>query len=255
MVVYISDFAMDTGLDWTPLGFTLIGILLVAGYLRMHSMAILPIARDTLIETLQDGVLVLDVQKRVIDINPAAQRILGIESLAAIGRDVFTLLAAWKSLPASPESELAAAMQSAGGPTSVVIQLSSSHQVIEVSISPLVSPGQALFGWLFLIRDLTDKRLAFQEFYKLKKLNENIVQNVLEGIALQDVHGDFVFVNPAGANMMGYTTEELLGRNWRLVIAPESHALVDAADQRRRPVDRIAMKPTCSPKPASVCRF
>ena len=49
-----------------------------------------------------------------------------------------------------------------------------------------------------------------------------------EGIAITDAAGRFVFVNPAFANVCGWTGEELLGRSWAALQAQDEGRPVDA---------------------------
>jgi len=73
----------------------------------------------------------------------------------------------------------------------------------------------------------------FGETRQLKEFNQSIVQSMAEGIAIEDADGYFTFVNPAAAEMLGYTPEELVGQNWTAITPPDQHAIVQAADERR----------------------
>jgi len=77
------------------------------------------------------------------------------------------------------------------------------------------------------------RRHAGAEVRRLKEFNEDIVQHITEGIAIQDALGYFTFVNPAGAALLGYTPEEMIGLHWTKIIPPDQHPLITAADARR----------------------
>jgi PAS domain S-box-containing protein len=62
----------------------------------------------------------------------------------------------------------------------------------------------------------------YEEANRLRAFNENIVHSIGEGIAIADVDGRLLFMNPQGAAIIGYTPEELVGQNWRPFIAPET---------------------------------
>ncbi|MFQ5420626.1 MAG: histidine kinase N-terminal 7TM domain-containing protein, partial [Anaerolineae bacterium] len=79
-------------LDLTPMSFIISSVAWLYGRTRLRLLDMLPVARATLVEKLTDGVLVLDTQNRVLDLNPAAQRILGVTSRQAIGHDLGQLL-------------------------------------------------------------------------------------------------------------------------------------------------------------------
>ncbi len=82
-------------------------------------------------------------------------------------------------------------------------------------------------------QEIAERRRTEEELRRLKEFNESIVQNIAEGIVVEDAEGHFTFVNPAAAALLGYTPEELVGQHWTAVIAPDKHAIVEAADRRR----------------------
>ncbi len=68
------------------------GTVFYRGFLRPGSSGILPIARSHVVEKLQDGIIVLDSQERIVDINAAAQQIIGWHHTKPIGsylKDIF----------------------------------------------------------------------------------------------------------------------------------------------------------------------
>ncbi len=84
------------------------------------------------------------------------------------------------------------------------------------------------------IEDITERKKSLAEIKRLKEFNEEIVQNISEGILLQDVQGNITFVNPATATMLGYTPQELIGKHWTTITPPDQYHVVEQADQRRR---------------------
>ncbi len=70
-------------IDPTPAGFA-VGIGALAWALwRKGLFELLPLARGIALESLRDGLLVLDAHGRVVDANPAARRLLGLRGLGA----------------------------------------------------------------------------------------------------------------------------------------------------------------------------
>jgi PAS domain-containing protein len=66
------------GADLTPFAFSMTGIVLAFGVLRFLLFDLTPVACDLLIENIDDGVIVLDRDSRVVDMNPAARSFLGV---------------------------------------------------------------------------------------------------------------------------------------------------------------------------------
>ncbi|WP_242658339.1 histidine kinase N-terminal 7TM domain-containing diguanylate cyclase [Klenkia brasiliensis] len=62
--------------DLTPLFFIVTGLIAGWAVLRAGLLEVVPVARDQVVETMTDGVLVSDSEGRLVDLNPAARRIL-----------------------------------------------------------------------------------------------------------------------------------------------------------------------------------
>jgi len=92
-VIYITGLSPVPGLDLTPVMFTLTGLTLTLGIFKFRLFSLIPVARDALVESMSDGVLVLDEQNRIVDINPAARQLIGSAAGSAIGQPVEVILA------------------------------------------------------------------------------------------------------------------------------------------------------------------
>ena len=87
-VCYVTGINIVPGLDITPVSISLSGILLVYAIVYAQFLDLVPIARETLVETLSDGILALDKQNRIQDINQAALLFLGVSKKNVIGYPV-----------------------------------------------------------------------------------------------------------------------------------------------------------------------
>jgi len=68
-----------------------------------------------------------------------------------------------------------------------------------------------------------ERHQAFQEYQKLARQHQRILTSAGEGIYGVDQEGRTTFVNPAGANMLGYETEELIGVSMHATIHHTRH--------------------------------
>ncbi len=71
-----SAFRFLSELDLTPVVFSLTGLALAYGLYRHRLLDLAPVARGAVLDGLEDGVLVVDARNRIVDANPAAQRVL-----------------------------------------------------------------------------------------------------------------------------------------------------------------------------------
>jgi len=81
MLVYAFGANPFPGLDVLPISFTATGAILVYITSRLNFLDIIPIAREYLVDTMHDGLVVLDKYSRIVDINPSATRIFGDSSI------------------------------------------------------------------------------------------------------------------------------------------------------------------------------
>ncbi len=114
---------------------------------------LMPVARWTLIEQMGEGVLVLDPDQRFVDLNPAAERILGVPAQAArrrVARDLLPSLAS-----AAPLSE-----DGATTPPEIRLGVGSAQRQYAPQVSILRHRGGFRLGYLIVLHDVTDQREA-----------------------------------------------------------------------------------------------
>ena len=99
------------------------------------------------------------------------------------------------------------------------------------SSKPMEIGGEACH--ITTLIDITERKQAEDEIRRLKEFDENLINNMAEGIVVQNTEGYFTFVNPAASIITGYLSEELLGKHWTKFIPPDQHDIVKKADKRR----------------------
>ncbi|MDO8685749.1 MAG: histidine kinase N-terminal 7TM domain-containing protein [Clostridiales bacterium] len=67
-------------IDLTPFAFTISGLMIVWGASNKLQLEILPIARDVVFENMVDGYIILSPDNEVLEINPAAMAIIGLNN-------------------------------------------------------------------------------------------------------------------------------------------------------------------------------
>ena len=69
-----------------------------------------------------------------------------------------------------------------------------------------------------LEKEIADRRLAQTQLEQLSRQNQLILNSAGEGIYGLDLDGKVTFVNPAGAKLLGYQVEELLGQSLKQLV-------------------------------------
>ncbi|MBK8050694.1 MAG: PAS domain-containing protein [Anaerolineales bacterium] len=131
-IIYNAGLSPEPGLELTPLVLIFTGTIFVWSTVRLHMLDLAPVARETLIETMAEGMVVLDVRDRVVDFNPAAQRLLAPPVPLAPGQVASTIFGKWSAW-AAPVDEVSE--------TSVELPIDDDTvRYLELYISPVCDP-------------------------------------------------------------------------------------------------------------------
>lgn len=87
-IIYIFHINPISGFDWTPFSFLFTGLLIAVNLSRFKIFELVPFARNKLIDTIPDAILVIDNAFKIADLNPAMQRLLDLNYQEWIGRSV-----------------------------------------------------------------------------------------------------------------------------------------------------------------------
>lgn len=85
-------------IDFTPLALGMSGVIFTIGFVRFRILDIIPLARDVIFDNMKDGVLILDVEDRVIDYNPALQSVFPHLKDHDVGSSFYVIFSAFPSL-------------------------------------------------------------------------------------------------------------------------------------------------------------
>lgn len=92
-------------IDLTPAAFTLTGVFIWWNMKQFHLFDIAPVARETLFNNLKELVIVLDADRRIVDINTYAQSHFNFTSIP-IGKSADEVFASWKQLRSFVASDI-----------------------------------------------------------------------------------------------------------------------------------------------------
>ena len=207
--------------DVSPFTFAIGNLIVSWGLFRYKLFDVVPIARDVVLENIEDLVVVLDKQDRIVDINQKALRFLKMSSGEVIGQPAEKV---YQNVPNIIER-----FQK---PENVHVQLSldldNKRHHFDVTSSLLYDKQQNLIGRIFVANDITTY-IEMQD--ELKTLNEElegrvqrrtqelsrsteryraVVENQSEFIARWKPDRTRTFVNEAYCRYYGISYEEAL---------------------------------------------
>lgn len=157
--MYVTGLNPLPGVDLYALSFPFSIIALSIGIFQFNLLNIVPIARDALVESMVDGIIVMDVNDRLIDINKAARNIFKILDPDIVGRDSEEV---FKNHP-----EMVLQFDNTLENQGEIIVNDDPIQVLSVRITPVLNSSKRSVGKLIVLHDITERKIAEKrmEFY------------------------------------------------------------------------------------------
>jgi diguanylate cyclase (GGDEF)-like protein/PAS domain S-box-containing protein len=137
-------------LDMTPISFAISSIVYIYAIYQHQFMDLFPVSRGHLIENMSDGILVLDVQNRIVDINPAMSSFLEDKPASFIGKNVSMIFKQWQL----DSDQLLQGME-----TRVELKIPKKpSSYLDLRITSLYDDNREVNGRLMVFRDITDRK-------------------------------------------------------------------------------------------------
>jgi PAS domain S-box-containing protein len=221
-VLYVSGLSPIANLDITPFAFTISVVVFALGIFRWKLVNLAPVARDFVVEKMPDGMIVLDAQGSIVDLNTALQKALGVSASQAIGQSSKDLFNAWPSLVERYEHTLEAQDE-------IVFGEGESQRWYELRMSPLVNNHDRLLGRVVTVRNITEKKQTEEALRLSEEKYRKIYENVADVIYETDNQGQLTLISPSIKKRSGYQPEELIGHSvTEFFVLPEQYAALDA---------------------------
>jgi len=135
------------------------------------------IARAQFIDTIADGMVALDTQDRIIDINPVAQRLLAPLTRELIGQPVMRALARWSDVMNNQGDVVGLPDPEA------IMQRGAARRFMHIRIAPIQSEDGRPIGRLVTLHDVTEHQEHLAEIHTLKeKLSEESIHDELTSL-------------------------------------------------------------------------
>ena len=171
----------------------------------------------SLTENSPDHIMLLDLDFNILFIN---RTVLDLTKEEVIGTPAF------KYIP--PEYHQSTAdcykrVAASGKPdmyTTIYRTKEGESQWFEVRIGPVLKNGQVV-AFTSSSTDITERRRMEEELAGSEAKYRSLIETAGAGVANIDLRGDFVLVNEALCRMIGYSREELLGRNFADFLHPD----------------------------------
>jgi PAS domain S-box-containing protein len=172
------------------------------------------------VDTAVDGVILIDAKGIILMFNPACERLFGYASFEVIGRNVKMLM------PEPYQNEHDGYLDNYRT-TGVRKIIGIGREVLgrkrhgatfpmDLSVAEATEEGQPIF--VGIIRDLTERKAAETALREAAARLQALVDTAVDGVILIDARGAIVMFNPACEKLFGYTADEVLGENVRMLM-------------------------------------
>ena len=179
-----------------------------------------PDALSGLMNTIVDGVITISSNGRIIDFNPACEKLFGYRAEEALGQNVKLLM------PAPFRTEHDGYIEN--------YKKSKKRKIIGIgrevvgqrkdgTTFPMeLSVGEILDGetraFVGIIRDITSRIRLEQGLRDSDAQHRAIIETAVDGIIIIDLLGTVRVFNPACVKMFGYSAEGILGQNVKMLM-------------------------------------
>ena len=189
-----------------------------------------------IIDFLPDPTLVVDEKGAVIFWNKAMERLTGVAAVDMLGKSHFAYGAPFYGTPAPLLIDYARGAVGQPDARYAVASMDVDSIIAEVAVAALPGGPRHIWakavalrdvagrivGGIETIRDVTDRHLADMALRESEENFRRIVETANEGVWVVDADQKTTFVNRRMATMLGYTPEEMAGRDIEPFVADDS---------------------------------
>jgi PAS domain S-box-containing protein len=180
-----------------------------------------------LIENVSDAIVSTDQDFIIKSWNKAAEKIYGWTAAEAIGQAADVLL--HTQYVGTSREESVHELMTSGNVQLYVIHRDKkgNNHTIRCSVSRLADGHGNSSGAVGILHEVTERKRVEGSLAKREQLYRALVDLCPAGILLTDASGRIMEVNDALCKNFGYTREELLGKNVRVLVPTDHHAEVE----------------------------
>lgn len=172
--------------------------------------------------SLGEGVYMLDPKGRLSFVNPEAERLLGWPQAELLGKDAHLMLhrhtdGSAMALEDCPIWKFSLAGRTYRSSDETFVRRDGSTFMVSLVSAPILKNGEVV-GSVVSFFDITERKRAEETLRKFSRVLEQSANSVV----ITDLEGSIEYVNPRFCESTGYSVEEVLGNNPRLLKSGET---------------------------------
>lgn len=189
---------------------------------------------DLIFNSTHDGMIVVDIDARIILFNRSAEKMTGKKQKDVLGENVSKVIR---------NSQLPRVLHNREVEKNKELILENGKKIITTRI-PIVTETGKLLGAFAVFKDITEVVNLAEELTNLKEIQimlQAIIQSSEEAISVVDEEAKGILINPAYTRITGLTKEEVVGKPATADIS-EGESVHMQVLQTRRPIRGVRMK-------------
>ncbi len=189
------------------------GMLMFWLAIRLKLFSIVPLARNVIVDTMQEGMLIVNERGDIVDSNEQVRWLVGSDvSRPILGRNVMDVLAAWPKWAAAYDRAEASQVE-------INCKMQEENRSYIVNIYPFFTQRGRKQGMVSIIVDITEKQRALEQIARLNQMKDQLFTAVSHDIR-----------DPLAAQV---NLVEILEAD-KPSLPPESTAIIDALSEQIR---------------------
>ena len=217
------NFSWKPGFVFMPLILGAVGMSIIIGIWFFDIFDILPLAHETVVQRMAEGVIVITPEHKIINVNSPGANFLGVSKEDLIGKNIFEFVP-----PPEKGSRQEQNFLTGDYHDQIRIVRDGGERLFGVLVTNLYT-GERILARLIILRDLTE----FQETRKALRESETryrlLAENIVDVIWVFDTHtGRFKYFSPSVEHLRGYTAEEALAQSMDELFTPETFEKLDS---------------------------
>lgn len=191
-VLFVAGITPYPDLDLTPVAFLITTAIFGWGLFQYRLLELLPIARKTVLDQMDDAVITLDENGRVVDINAAAADLFDADEQDAVGIDGTEFFSEYPTL-------VDRFATSVDVETEIEFTRNGENRYFHLEISPVSSQSDVIDGRVVVLRDVTALKEREQELDLLKQVLSRVLRhNIRNDVSVISGYAEAIATQTSG---------------------------------------------------------
>jgi PAS domain S-box-containing protein len=177
---------------------------------------------ESIMESMEGGVLTIDKDCRITSFNRSAEEITGYTREEAHGKDCCTVLKSEICEESCPLKETMETEKPVFNYEIMITDKAGNQVPVNITTAPLRSSSNEIIGAVENFRDLTKHKGLWGKLHEERNRAQQYLN--IAGVIIVAINEEGVvsLINRKGCEVLGYKEKEIIGKNWYDLVVPEA---------------------------------